>query len=225
MKRSIPTSSPERFSPSLMSESRGRLNFVLALPAEAKPIIHYFELKPENGYSPFKTYRSHDSRLWLVISGVGKDSAVEATTYLATKSKADEQTAWLNVGIGGQRDLPVGTVVLAHSITDASTERSWYPTITFETQCKKVSVRTVERSVNDYPTDDVYEMEAAGFFATASQIPHPGMVHVLKVVSDNHSSQLEQISSTKVSQLIRDCLGIIEQTVSAITSIPTPPKE
>jgi len=193
-----------------------RLNFVIALPAEAKPIIHHFGLKRDNSHSLFKTYRSQDSSLWLVISGVGKDSAATSTEFLATVSEADEKTAWLNVGIAGQKDLPVGTSVLADKITDPDTDQTWYPLITFTPFCKTASIKTVLQHLDDYPTNDVYEMEAAGFYSTASQIASPELVHVLKVVSDNFRSSVEEISGAKVENLIKDKLEVIKKTVFAL---------
>ena len=203
-----------------MPVSKRNLNFVFALPAEAKPIIHYYELFPENSPSPYKFYRSESGAIWLVVSGVGAELAASATTFLVSKSRADEKTAWLNVGIGGQRDLPVGTPVMADKITMARSKQCWYPLFYFTQFCNTAPVQTVIQSYNNYPTNDVYEMEAAGFYKAASQIADPGMVHVLKVISDNHRSQIQHITGPRTKKLIEDCLDVIDQTVSALRAIP-----
>lgn len=195
------------------------LNFVVALSAEANPLVNHFHLEPETDSDRFRTYRSGDNSIWLVISGVGRDSAAAAAAFLAARTRASRQTAWLNVGVGGQRDLPVGTPLLAHTITDDVTESSWHPPIIFEPFCETAPVRTVQEPLDHYPTDEVYEMEASGFYAIARQVSNPGMVHVLKVISDNSLSPIGEISRAKVIQLIRSRLGEIENTVTSLREL------
>ena len=50
---------------------KGTLNLILALPAEASPIIRYFNLQLII-FEPYKIYTNHDNSLQLVVSGVGK---------------------------------------------------------------------------------------------------------------------------------------------------------
>lgn len=204
--------------------TRSKLNFVVALSAEARPIIRHFGLKPLKGDFPFKVYHTPKKDLWLVISGVGTDLASAATSFLATVSEANEKTAWLNVGIGGHRDLPLGTAVLASRITGAAQELQWNPPILFNPPGETGPVKTVEQSVEDYPTNDVYDMEAAGFYLKAVKLSQPERVHVLKIVSDNLHVKLETVSRSSVIQMVEDSLGTIEQTANSIRRLPSQEK-
>jgi len=65
------------------SSAGGRLYCVVALPAEARPLIDAWSLKrcPESTSLP--VYKSVDERRWLVISGVGRVAAAMAVGFLA----------------------------------------------------------------------------------------------------------------------------------------------
>ncbi|MEE9167190.1 MAG: hypothetical protein V3U24_07000 [Candidatus Neomarinimicrobiota bacterium] len=195
------------------------LNIVVALSAEAEPIVRHFGLVPRNGAARFKTYGNDEIPVRLVVSGAGRKLAAMAAAFLGEKSGASNQTAWLNVGIAGQRNLPVGTPVLADRITDDTTESSWYPPIPFQPFCKTFPVRTVDQPVSDYPTDDVYDMEASGFYGAASRMSNPGTVHVLKVISDNRLTRVESISRNGVIRLMEDRMGGIERIVTSLMEL------
>ena len=58
------------------------INIVVAMKREAKPLINYWGLK-ENSK---KFYSNKKKKINLIISGIGKKRAEEATTYLAEKT-------------------------------------------------------------------------------------------------------------------------------------------
>ena len=57
------------------------MNFVVALKAEATPLVESFELAKESAPSPFPVFANGKHR--LVLSGVGKELAAKATRYLS----------------------------------------------------------------------------------------------------------------------------------------------
>ena len=190
----------------------GKINFVVALPCEAKPIISHFNLSKRDS-TLFKIYSNQDHSIRLIISGVGSSGSSRATKQLASVSDAGISTTWLNIGIGGHKDLPLGTSVLANKITDSQTEQSWFPQIVFDPQCLTASVKTFENPVFNYPNNDVVEMEASGFYSAAELYSTREMIHCIKIISDNSQSPAGKITADIVEELISRNLSIIKELV------------
>ena len=194
----------------------GRINTVVALPGEAQPIIERFHLSLSK-HSPFKTFRDAKKERWLVISGVGKDSSAQACAHLAEVSLTNASTAWLNVGVGGHKSLPIGTILAAHKITDDSTGRTWYPPMIFDLPCNSSEVRTLKSESHNYPHDEIIEMEAAGFYEAASRYTSHELIHCLKVISDNEISP--KLKYNAVPELLAGCLDKIENISSQLMQL------
>ena len=64
---------------------KGTLNLILALPAEASPIIGYFNLQLIIS-EPYKIYTNHDNSIRLVLSGIGKLHANKAVANIEKES-------------------------------------------------------------------------------------------------------------------------------------------
>lgn len=189
---------------------------MVALPGEAQPIIERFHLSPFK-HSPFKTFRDAKKERWLVISGVGKDSSAQACAHLAEVSLTNASTAWLNVGVGGHKSLPIGTILAAHKITDDSTGRTWYPPMIFDLPCNSSEVRTLKSESHNYPHDEIIEMEAAGFYEAASHFTSHELIHCLKVISDNEISP--RLNYNTVPELLVGCLDKIENISSQLMQL------
>ena len=122
------------------------------------------------------------------------------------------EAAWLNVGIGGHRTLPLGEIVLAQpGDADAAADQIWCPSLVFEPPCATATVTTVDRPETGYPEDTVYEMEAAGFCAAAARFASAELIQVVKVISDNAAAPPERLTAGRVEELI------------AAVSTPSPP--
>ena len=185
---------------------------MVALPCEAKPIISHFNLSKRDS-TLFKIYSNQDHSIRLIISGVGSSGSSRATKQLASVSDAGISTAWLNIGIGGHKNFPLGTSVLANKITDSQIEQSWFPQIVFDPKGLTASVKTFENPVFDYPTNDVVEMEASGFYSVAESYSTREMIHCLKIISDNSQSPAGKITADLVEELISRNLPIIKELV------------
>ena len=59
-------------------------------------------------------------------------------------------------------------------------------------------------------------MEAAGFFAAASQLAAPGMVQVLKVVSDNRGDDLTGLTADRIETLLHQACGPVVEIVEQL---------
>lgn len=191
------------------------MRIVTALTAEARPITRHFGLELVSN-EPFRLYRGDG--IELIVSGVGSAASATAVGYLAGGSPRRPR-GWLNVGIAGHRDAPIGSARLAAKVVQVPTGRSWYPPAVFDPPCPGATVRTVDE-VELEPTDDaLYEMEAAGFYEEALHFATAELIQVLKVVSDNRDHRPELLTAAAVEELIEVNLPILETLVGKITSI------
>ena len=161
----------------------GSIWMIVALPAEARPIVDHFGL--------LETYFSEQIRIYsrgelrLLISGVGSERAAAGVAYASVCRERPTLTGWLNIGVGGHAELSRGTLVLANKILDRRSGETWYPQLVFESSILKGPITTVDGPESEYSGSAVYEMEAAGFFPEAVRQSTIELVHVLKLVSDN----------------------------------------
>ena len=174
------------------------LCLVIALPAEARPLIAHYKLKSVDGH-PYRLYAGDDLR--LIISGIGKIAAASAVAYQQALL-SDLPAAWLNVGIAGHADAPLDTALLAHKIVDAASGKTFYPSFTSTPPCPTTLLNTVDQPETAYANSCAYDMEASGFCETAQRFATGELVHCLKVVSDNPQCPLGDLDAKKVEQLI-----------------------
>ena len=101
------------------------INLVVALPAEARPLIKHYSLNRQQAHDAFPLYRNE--RMALVVCGPGKIAAATATTWLAELIPGKQRAAWLNIGVAGHATHDIGTGLLVNRISDHASNKSWYP--------------------------------------------------------------------------------------------------
>ena len=186
--------------------------FVVALRAEARPLIERYRLDADSD-GPFRTYRGGGR--CLVISGVGKEAAAAATAHLDDGPFG----IWLNVGIAGHRDRAPGDLVRASRITDGASGERFYPSLLGLGHIESSGVTTVETPEGEFSSSDVYDMEASAFFVTAVRASTADLVQAVKIVSDNRDTGTGALSGPKVSALIRDNLDAIDAVVTHLEAL------
>jgi adenosylhomocysteine nucleosidase len=193
------------------------LRFIVALQAEARPLVDRFRMETVHD-GPFRIYRGEGA--WLAVSGQGKAAAAAAAAYLHLFSGGALGRVWLNVGIGGHSRRPVGEGVIAHKVTDHASGLSWYPQLVVDSPGPTVSLLTIERVEEEYSPPWVYETEAAGFVPTACRFSLAELVHCYKVISDNPDATLSRrMSSAGVEDLIQRNLDAIEGFARSLTDL------
>jgi adenosylhomocysteine nucleosidase len=194
--------------------------FVVALRAEARPLIERYQMKRLAPVGPstrsaFGTYRGHGKT--LVISGVGKVQAAAATAHL----HAPRLAVWLNVGIAGHRRRAPGELVRANRITDAATGKRFYPTLVGLSHLDSDGVTTVEVAETSFASDDLYDMEASGFCEAALRHSTSELVQCVKIVSDNLNTGTGGLTSARVSELVHRHVDTIDAIVTHLESLAT----
>lgn len=196
------------------------LTLVTALLCEAKPLISNFNLKHINEIRHFPVYRNDD--ITLIVSGIGQSAAASACGFyygyaLSQDSKfLSKNTAWLNVGLAGHSELDIGKSFIAHRVIDSTTNKSWYPTLVFNPPCHTDDLWTVNKACSDYSRQGGIDMEAAGFYATASRFSTTELIHTFKVVSDNPSDPVRKFNKYEANDLIRENLSTIKIVIEEL---------
>jgi adenosylhomocysteine nucleosidase len=194
------------------------LRFVVALQAEARPLIERFGLSRLPGDSAFHVYRGE--RGWLVVAGMGKATAAAATAYLHLLSGGEPGQVWLHVGVGGHGLRAVGDAFVAHKIQDGASGVAWYPSIVVDLPCPTAPVLTVERFEEEYAPPWVHDGAAAGFYPTACRFATAELVQCFKVISDNPETTLVRAPvASRIETLIRRRLDAIDTLGRALLGL------
>ncbi|MEM7587372.1 MAG: hypothetical protein AAF560_28550 [Acidobacteriota bacterium] len=195
--------------PSLPETFTDVLRFVVALDAEARPLVERFELRYDPEVRPFKVYRGDAGA--LIVAGIGKAAAAAATSYLQLAAGGERQAVWLNVGVAGHSHLAMGEALLAHKVKDRASGRCWYPPQVIEPPCATDAVTTVDRPERAYREPGAFEMEASGFYPTACRFASAELVHCVKIVSDGPDNALEHLTLEVVEELVAQQLAVVER--------------
>ena len=190
------------------------MNLVVALKAEARPLIRHYELQHRHANTTFPVYLGTD--VALVVSGPGKAAAAAATAWLQELTQGNKANAWLNIGIAGHATCAVGDARIANRVTEQATNKSWYPPQVHELDIATSRLLTVDSPENDYPVDTLYDMEAAGFYPAACRFSTSELVQCFKVVSDNRQHANTKISAKHCEQLVGSQLKTINRLVEAL---------
>ncbi len=205
------------------------INIFCALHCEAQPIIQHFKLTESKQFNLFRIYQSKDKEINLSITGVGKLNTAAAVSYQHACLNTSASDIWLNIGVAGHINIPIGEVRLVNKITDEHDNTTWYPQIIFKPPCKSTNLITLDKPSTDYQ-DALYDMEASAFYQMAIRLGSAELIHCLKVVSDNTEQSTSTVNADKVKKMIAaqiktieslfDCLKPLSTEVSSIISEP-----
>ena len=191
------------------------IHIICALKCEARSLVAHYRLKHRQSSASFPLYISKDKEISLTISGVGKVNSAAATAFTHAFLQTRKQDIWLNVGIAGHQDMEIGEITLAHKIIDQANQSAWYPQIIIRPPCVSMEILSCDKPGTDY-TNAVFEMEAAGFYATASRFATSELIHVVKIISDNKQQPVEKMSEFFVAELVKNKLAIIDQIIELL---------
>ena len=189
------------------------VNLIVALKAEAQPLIEFFELKPLPIDETISIFGNHE--LTLVLAGIGKSTAAHAVQCV-NNTKQDCVNAWLNIGIAGHGVFDVGQGFMADRIVDQTTMKTWYPQFVFQPVCQTGTLMTVEKVETNYSDPVGYDMEASGFYPAAVSYSTIELVHSYKIVSDNPRNSGAKITRPNVYDLIKSKLSEIQCTIDSL---------
>ena len=168
------------------------LYIVTALYIEAKPLISLFNLKKDNKYTKFQVFSNENIK--LIISGTGKIKSATALTYLISHKDIKENDYIINIGfiVSSNNNSQLGDIVYISKIQNAYSDTTFYPEMIYKHNFLEGSLTTFDKIIeNKIENVEYIDMEAYGFFQTASIFFKKDRIIVLKIVSDILKEKVE----------------------------------
>jgi len=168
------------------------LYIVTALYIEAKPLISLFNLKKDNIYTKFQVFSNENIK--LIISGTGKIKSATALTYLISNKDIKDNNYIINIGFiaSSNNNSQLGDIVYISKIQNAYSDTTFYPEMIYKHSFLEGSLTTFDKIIeNKIENIEYIDMEAYGFFQTASIFFKKDKIIVLKIVSDILKEKLE----------------------------------
>jgi nucleoside phosphorylase len=192
-------------------ELAGTTTLLVALKAEAQPLIDYYKLKSIQ-QRPFPIFSN--GQLKVIVTGVGAYRSATALGYANASSAAPTSHIWINFGIAGHRNHPVGTAVSVSKVINNNNQSSWYPNLIKLPNTLIEPLTTHDQIIKDYTNDTLCDMEGAGFMSAASSLHIKSeCLFVFKIISDNQHSKVERITKNLVTKLINTHISTLETLI------------
>jgi adenosylhomocysteine nucleosidase len=189
--------------------------YLVAFPSEANPLIRHLRLKKIEK-TPYPLYSNENKN--LVITGPGKIRAAMATGWLGGFLRG-ASAVWLNMGIAGHRNAPLGNLYLSSKIQDFFSGDSIYPQLIIKAPWSRKTCITVDQIEREYPQDSLYEMEAYGFAMAASRFATLEFIQTIKIISDNSALPIEKVQYKETEDLIKPHLFKISEFSENLVSL------
>ncbi len=192
------------------------LHIICALKPEARPLLDCFQLRARPDAAHI--YHNPVTRISLTLSGIGQAAAAAAVARTQAQFNADKTHAWLNLGIAGHADLPLGQAVMVNKVTDAASGQTWFPSRVFATPLPCRGLLTLEQPDHNY-RQELYDMECAGFFRAVSGFATLELAQAMKIISDNARQSLAAITPALVKRLITQNLPVIKEVTAQLLAL------
>ena len=196
-----------------------RLVWLVALPAEARPICNLFGFIRCSQPAPFPTYRSACGRELLVVSGLGRNLAAAATMYAHSELGGGAHVAWLNVGIAGHANHPIGSVWMVNKVIEAGTGARYYPQSVLRHRLSSATLTTVDRPKGAMEDDSLYDMEGSAVFHLASRLSSSELVALVKIVSDHGVDQSAFPTKIQVAEWMTSHGSVLRKIADGMLSL------
>ena len=190
--------------------NHGLVFICCAFQKEATPLIEELKLSRINSDQIFPCYVNSQKSIWLIVGGIGKFSAAAATGFFAGKFYDFKPAFFMSFGCAGHKDLDLGSLVLAHKITESSSGRCFYPPQIWNFSFESKELLTLDEP-SDYYGSELLEMEAFGFCSAAKKFVSHEWILALKIISDNQNYPFHQGSPEKTQSLIQEKIDDIQQ--------------
>lgn len=197
----------------MRTQNRNPINLVVALPAEAKPLINKMNLQRDQRNKRLPLYTGDG--ICLIITGPGASASAQGVHALQSL-RPYAGTQWINVGICGHGSLDVGTPLLIDHIIDGQSGEKWSLLIPHPPTNRVGSLTCVHEAQSEYATDMAYDMESSGFIEAVGTIHGSSCATLLKIVSDNPRNDTCRISGKFVEMLVQQHVGLIQSLIDQL---------
>ncbi len=161
---------------------------VTALAAEAKPVVKHLKLKLI-AQKPYEIYAAEKYR--LIISGMGRDQALMATTHLLSTFSPSPNDILVNIGIAAAQPTHlIGDAFIAHTLTDTLSGKHFYPDMRMDHPFKELALSTVDAPLDAKSPYESADMESFFIYKAALNYLSSAQIIIFKVISDHFSSAI-----------------------------------
>ncbi len=183
-----------------------KLIYIVALRAEAEPLIKYYKLRRLMNHQAFEIYKHPKQDIYLAISGIGMLAASSMTAYLAGKDLLSKQSLLINLGIAGGKNWSLGELILIAKASSEIAKQNFYPTKFFKTNLTEAALLTVSKVPSTYPEQQLLDMEFYAIYAAAKYFISSEQIQSLKIISDKQQADINDLTKEKIEQLIANKL-------------------
>ncbi len=185
---------------------------VCALSSEARVFIEHYGLKLSNTL-PYPFFVGEEAM--LIVSGIGRESAMVATAALLGYSRVSSNDLLLSVGIcAAPKSYAIGSVLVANRLLYE--DRSRYPDILFRHSVQEVSLRTVDEPCSSDRSTAI-DMESFGIYCAAARFLSANQLLFVKIVSDHFEPN--SINKIVCEELMRSSAKMVFETVQSALSM------
>ena len=185
---------------------------ICALSAEARLFLDHYKLKQYTTL-PFKVYES--SEVKLIISGVGYNNALLATTALLAHFTPKKDAILLNIGVAAApRKFALDSLVVAHKINYKT--QTFYPDILFSHNHEEADLTTFD-SPQESEGKSVVDMEAHAVFQAASRFMQTHQMAFVKLISDHFEP--EKVTKELILKSFKNSSSDIFSLINKISSV------
>ncbi len=178
--------------------------FIFAVyKAELNFIFDKNKLTKISQISKFDVYVNNEKDFYVVISGASYCNMSYAVAYLAGAKIIDKQSILVNIGIAGAKDYKKSSIFLINKITHKFYKKQYYPANIVDNNFNVAELMTVIEP-GHYEDNKIMDMEAYDFFMSSLKFVNYEQIFILKIISDNSSSDLASFKKESLSDLIND---------------------
>ncbi len=179
--------------------------WVIALPSEAKPLIDELNMTLIKGDTLFPIYKNKKENDWLIITGVGAINSAAGVSYLYSICPYSKYSFWINFGVAGAGDEigKIGEMIFVNELKIYNSKKIYYPFIIPKLKIKNAMLKTYNSPENNYEVSNLFDMEGWAFYDIIQRKITRELIAVIKIISDNSSSNISDITKDFVIKLVQ----------------------
>jgi hypothetical protein len=175
-----------------------------ALYFEADIFIRKYRLKKDMEICEFMFFYNSQSKIGLITSTKSIVSVAYAFGFIRSKYSIYKDCKLLNFGSCGSENLPLGSIKEIVKVSDYHTLKNYYPIYIEPPLLETATLTTFITPNNDYSIKGLYDMEAVYFFESASKFALRENIRIIKIISDNAETNLDNFDHKILSGYISD---------------------
>lgn len=161
---------------------------------------------------------SHPNQMYhLIVMGIGREAAQQASAY-ASNRWGTQCAAWVNFGIAGHGEYPVGTLYQIAEVTDEDGTTHQKTNGHIIPGIEQAALKTFTHFVESRPATHLCDMEGYWLAHAHSRLDGSVPLYLLKVISDNTDENLltSEGGKSRLAEYLREHAQYLVRTLKDI---------